>query len=386
MLIRHIFFFCNVVRGLRVCGQTHEFVARLWLPLVPASRFYRIIIYMRAVGDLVPAHVFTAACGEGLVDQLHTFIISLYDHLTTTDKVHLHLLYSKNEDDEHLAVDARKAVSMAFKQGLLDRRRLHITAEQVVPLPWLVQRQEWRICAGLRFNIFERHPNMDAALYLDADVLVQASVHQLWDHLRSFNPDQSIGMAQEHERLGRWHKAAGRVFGSEDTGDASLGNINLDLVSLNSGVVLMNLTRARRSGLVEFVSNATLQDQIHDRNLASSIKGIYGHFADQDLLNFWLGTHRRQLYLLPCSWNVYVWDSCVDKSVNPSTAALLHGAGGIFSKTMPRYDLEPWAASDFSGWLRAIRMRYVSERSRLAVKYSGIFDMAHLAGRAGLAS
>lgn len=302
----------------------------------------------------------------------------MYDHLSTSDRVHLHLLYSKDQEDEHLAVDTQTALSMAFKQDLLDRRRLRVTAEQVASLPWLAQRQEWRICAGLRFSIFERHPKLEAALYLDADVLLQASVHQLWAHLRMFNPDQSVGLAQEHERLGRWHKAASRVFGSEDTGDASIGNINVDLVSLNSGVVLMNLTRVRHSGLVAFVSNATLQDEIHNRNLASRIEGIYGHFADQDLLNYWLGTHRRQLYVLPCSWNVYVWDSCVNKSVNPSTAALLHGAGGIFGKTVPRYDLAPWSTSGFVVWLQAFRMRYVSERSRLAVKYSGVFDMAHL--------
>lgn len=75
--------------------------------------------------------------------------------------------------------------------------------------------------------------NVDSLLYVDTDVLFIRPVELIWDMLAQFNATQLVAMAPEHEepRIG-WYSRFSRHPYYGKTG-------------INSGVMLMNLTRMR---------------------------------------------------------------------------------------------------------------------------------------------
>lgn len=75
--------------------------------------------------------------------------------------------------------------------------------------------------------------NVDSLLYVDTDVLFLQPVELIWDMLAQFNSTQLVAMAPEHEepRIG-WYSRFSRHPYYGKTG-------------INSGVMLMNLTRMR---------------------------------------------------------------------------------------------------------------------------------------------
>ena len=325
------------------------------------------------------AHIFVSACGRGVRDELQTLALSLYNHTTPHHPVHLHVMHSA---DNGAAVNTSFMMKLRrhLLRGMLNRQRFWVESE-VLPV---IKDAEWTgHCASLRLAIASAHPELDAALYLDIDTLVLADIHRLYEHLERFSPPQCMGMVQEHESRGRWHQMAHRPFGSMDTGTVDLSNHDVDLVALQSGVLLMDLSCVRRSGFVEWAFNSTLQRAIHEGHVASRIEGIYGHLGDQDMLNFWVGTHRAQLYILPCEWNFYIWDDCIDESINVRTASLLHGSGGLFKSNRNRWDQAPWASRAFIDKYSAFYERYIDERRRLYLAFDAILDTGAAGQRSG---
>lgn len=76
---------------------------------------------------------------------------------------------------------------------------------------------------------------LDSLLYVDIDVLFLQPVELIWDTLRLFNSTQLVAMAPEHEepRIA-WYSRFSRHPYYGKTG-------------INSGVMLMNLTRMRNT-------------------------------------------------------------------------------------------------------------------------------------------
>ena len=77
-------------------------------------------------------------------------------------------------------------------------------------------------------------PSIDSLIYLDADTLFLASVEHVWSQFYHMNSTQMIGIAPEldHPKYGWFAKSAKTpIYGKS---------------GVNSGVLLMNLTRMRQ--------------------------------------------------------------------------------------------------------------------------------------------
>lgn len=77
--------------------------------------------------------------------------------------------------------------------------------------------------------------DVDSLLYVDTDVLFLRPIDDIWQLLREFNSTQLAAMAPEHEipKIGWYSRFARHPF--------------YGTTGLNSGVMLMNLTRIRRA-------------------------------------------------------------------------------------------------------------------------------------------
>ncbi|EDL91448.1 rCG56548 [Rattus norvegicus] len=97
--------------------------------------------------------------------------------------------------------------------------------------------QEWKKlfkpCAAQRLFLPVILKDVDSLLYVDTDVLFLRPVDDIWKLLRQFNSTQLAAMAPEHEipKIGWYSRFARHPF----YGSAGV----------NSGVMLMNLTRIR---------------------------------------------------------------------------------------------------------------------------------------------
>lgn len=99
--------------------------------------------------------------------------------------------------------------------------------------------QEWKKlfkpCAAQRLFLPVILKDVDSLLYVDTDVLFLRPVDDIWKLLRQFNATQLAAMAPEHEipKIGWYSRFARHPF----YGSAGV----------NSGVMLMNLTRIRNA-------------------------------------------------------------------------------------------------------------------------------------------
>lgn len=76
--------------------------------------------------------------------------------------------------------------------------------------------------------------NVDSLLYVDTDILFLRPVDDIWSFLGKFNSTQIAAMAPEHEepRIGWYNRFARHPY--------------YGVTGINSGVMLMNMTRIRR--------------------------------------------------------------------------------------------------------------------------------------------
>lgn len=81
--------------------------------------------------------------------------------------------------------------------------------------------------------------SVDSLLYVDTDILFVSDVTQIWSHFNEFNSTQLAALSPEHEdkNMGWYNRFARHPYYGE--------------LGLNSGVMLMNLTRMRESHFVD---------------------------------------------------------------------------------------------------------------------------------------
>ena len=115
------------------------------------------------------------------------------------------------------------------------------------------------LCALFSQTILPEH---DSVLYIDTDVLFLSPVDKIWSHFKLMNPDHIAGMSYESEDFSSswYHRFAKHPFYRP--------------YGLNSGVMLMNLTRMRRFGWNEQLLESIL--------LKYRSKIVWG---DQDIIN-----------------------------------------------------------------------------------------------------
>jgi UDP-xylose:glucoside alpha-1,3-xylosyltransferase len=96
-------------------------------------------------------------------------------------------------------------------------------------------------CAGLKLSLPAMLPlNVTSVLNVDTDILFLRDVGGLWDYFKFFNSSQVAALAAETETEGPW-------YGTHANCKAPFYQPH----GLNSGVMLLNLTRCRALGWSE---------------------------------------------------------------------------------------------------------------------------------------
>ncbi|KAL0600741.1 LOW QUALITY PROTEIN: Glucoside xylosyltransferase 2, partial [Plecturocebus cupreus] len=162
--------------------------------------------------------------------------------------------------------------------------------------------------------------DVDSLLYVDTDVLFLRPVDDIWKLLRLFNSTQLAAMAPEHEipKIGWYSRFARHPF----YGSAGV----------NSGVMLMNLTRIRSTQF----KNSMIPTGLAWEDMLYPLYQKYKNaitWGDQDLLNIIFYFNPECLYVFPCQWN-YRPDHCMYGSncreAEHEGVSILHGNRGVY--------------------------------------------------------
>ncbi|CAB1353470.1 unnamed protein product [Coregonus sp. 'balchen'] len=148
--------------------------------------------------------------------------------------------------------------------------------------------------------------DVDSLLYVDTDVLFLRPMDDMWSFLKAFNTTQLAAMAPEHEipKIGWYSRFARHPF--------------YGVTGVNSGVMLMNLTRIRST----LFKNSMIPSGLSWEDLLHPLYQKYkNHITWECLYNF------------PCQWN-YRPDHCMYgsncKGAEEEGVSILHGNRGVY--------------------------------------------------------
>ncbi|XP_041113936.1 glucoside xylosyltransferase 1-like isoform X1 [Polyodon spathula] len=175
-------------------------------------------------------------------------------------------------------------------------------------------------CASQRLFLPIILKDVDSLLYVDTDILFLQPVDEIWSFFREFNSTQIAAMAPEHEEpsIGWYNRFARHPFYGK--------------TGINSGVMLMNMTRIRKKYFKNDMTTAQLQWEEMLMSLLKKYK-LNITWGDQDLLNIIFHYNPESLFVFPCHWN-YRPDHCIYgsncKSAEEGGIFILHGNRGVY--------------------------------------------------------
>ncbi|XP_070382368.1 glucoside xylosyltransferase 2-like [Dermacentor albipictus] len=212
------------------------------------------------------------------------------------------LLFADEENREAL----QQTISL-WPESVLKRLHYKVSAVKFPEPDSETWRGLFRPCASQRLFIPSLLPGVDAVIYVDADVLFVSPIEMLWQHFASMNTSHLAAMAPESEDYAsNWYRNSARHPSYQPLG-------------VNSGVMLMNLTRMRKFGWEEHMR--PLQ-QVYGENIP---------WGDQDLLNIFFGTNPERLLVFSCRWN-YRTDHCMHGThCTEGPPAVVHGSRNVFA-------------------------------------------------------
>ncbi|XP_067855009.1 glucoside xylosyltransferase 2 [Heptranchias perlo] len=202
--------------------------------------------------------------------------------------------------------------------------------------------QEWKKlfkpCAAQRLFLPMILKDVDSLLYVDTDVLFLRPVDDVWNFLKLFNSTQLAAMAPEHEipKIGWYSRFARHPY--------------YGAAGVNSGVMLMNLTRIRH----QLFKNSMIPTGLRWEELLYPLYHKYKNYitwGDQDLLNIIFHYNPEYLYVFPCQWN-YRPDHCMYGSncrgAEDQGVSILHGNRGVYhDDKQPAFKVMYEAIRDF---------------------------------------
>ncbi|KAF4802540.1 Glucoside xylosyltransferase 1 [Turdus rufiventris] len=206
-------------------------------------------------------HLAVVACGERLeetVTMLRSAIIF------SIKPLHFHIFA---EDQLH---ESFKDILDEFPyEGRVNYTIYPITFPSESAAEW---KKLFKPCASQRLFLPLILKNVDSLLYVDTDILFLRPVDDIWSFLRKFNSTQIAAMAPEHEepRIGWYNRFARHPY--------------YGVTGINSGVMLMNMTRIRRKYFKNDMTPVRLQWGEILMPLLKKYK-LNITWGDQDLLN-----------------------------------------------------------------------------------------------------
>uniref|UniRef100_A0A2P2I8W3 UDP-D-xylose:beta-D-glucoside alpha-1,3-D-xylosyltransferase n=2 Tax=Hirondellea gigas TaxID=1518452 RepID=A0A2P2I8W3_9CRUS len=249
-------------------------------------------------------------CGEARLEETQTslksavlFSSSPLTLLVFTQPQHFHVF---NSMVKSWPTSVQQRVKLSLKE---------------VRYPDDVVEDEWRKmfvqCASLRLFLPMMLPKIRALLYVDTDVLFLSPVEGLWRHLRAMNSSQLAAVAPEHQDLatGWYNRFAKHPYYGK--------------LGINSGVMLMNLSRMREFGWSEYI--VPLKEQ-YEQQL---------RWGDQDLLNILFHFHPELVYVWDCSYNYRpdhcMYSSACDAAEGPGIRVLHANRRAAFTDKFPPF-------------------------------------------------
>ncbi|XP_062990066.1 glucoside xylosyltransferase 1 isoform X2 [Elgaria multicarinata webbii] len=175
-------------------------------------------------------------------------------------------------------------------------------------------------CASQRLFLPLILSDVDSLLYVDTDILFLRPVDDIWSFLKKFNSTQIAAMAPEHEepRIGWYNRFARHPYYGK--------------TGINSGVMLMNMTRIRRKYFKNDMTTVRLRWEEILMPLLKKYK-LNITWGDQDLLNIMFFHNPESLFVFPCQWN-YRPDHCIYGSncqeAEKEGIFILHGNRGVY--------------------------------------------------------
>nr|AEE62999.1 unknown [Dendroctonus ponderosae] len=164
-------------------------------------------------------------------------------------------------------------------------------------------------CAAQRLFLPDVLPDVDALLYMDTDTLFLTPVESIWRYFNKFNASQMAALAPEHEdpAIAWYNRFAKHPYYGK--------------LGVNSGVMLMNLTRMRLFKWTEYVVPIYKKYKLHIT------------WGDQDIINIIFHYHPGKLFIYSCRYN-YRPDHCmyssICKAAEKNGVAVIHGSRGFF--------------------------------------------------------
>lgn len=260
-----------------------------------------------------------SSINESLQANLHKIVLAV---VACGDRLAETLVMIKSAiiftDSELLViVFADRQLIPSFKEKLDEWRTTtnQSFSYEVYPITFPLQEnaEEWRKlfkpCAAQRLFLPVILTHIDSLLYVDTDTLFLGPVQDVWNHFEKMNSSQIAALAPEHEdpNTGWYNRFARHPYYGK--------------LGVNSGVMLMNLTRMRAFQWTSYVIPIYKEYKL---------KITWG---DQDIINIIFHFHSDKLYIYPCQYN-YRPDHCmymnVCKSANKEGVAVLHGSRGSF--------------------------------------------------------
>ncbi|XP_078272649.1 glucoside xylosyltransferase 1 isoform X2 [Rhinoraja longicauda] len=279
----------------------------------PSSRYE--VERLRSRGSLENSpgtmHLAVVACGERLEETL-TMLKSAV--LFSQKPLHFHIFA---EDELHHKFNSslenwKKEFHQKFSHTIYP-----ITFPGDTAAVW---KKLFKPCASQRLFLPLILKNVDSLLYVDTDVLFLSPMDDIWAFFEDFKQTQIGGMAPEHEdlRIGWYNRFARHPYYGK--------------TGVNSGVMLMNMTRIRKKYFKNDMTTARLKWEDLLLPLFKKYK-LNITWGDQDLLNIVFYYNPESLFIFPCQWN-YRPDHCMYGSncmgAEDEGIFVLHGNRGVY--------------------------------------------------------
>eukprot|EP00794_Sanderia_malayensis_P015114 gene15114-16670_t len=267
-----------------------------------------------------PLHVAIVACGDRApeaVTSLKSFAMFTNRHL------HFHVFA---EEQLHKEFKDKIEQWPMFTDG-----RIKLDLHPIM-FPGMDDFHQWKSlfkpCASQRLFLPLLLTDVDSVIYVDTDILLMRPPEDIWDMFGKFNGTQLAGLAPEGEvdAIGWYNRFARHPYYGR--------------LGLNSGVMLMNLTRMR------------------EVKWNSDILPIYKKYryditwGDQCLLNIMFHFKPEQVYVFSCEWN-YRPDHCMYgnncEAASERGISIVHGNRRVFhNQKQPEFKVIYDAFNEFN--------------------------------------
>ncbi|RWS11456.1 Glucoside xylosyltransferase 1-like protein [Dinothrombium tinctorium] len=223
-------------------------------------------------------------------------VISIKSAIIFTNKTLLFVVFADEQNKRKLTHFITEIPNNLMKRIMFE---IHL-----ISFPNSKWKSLFKTCASQRLFLPTLLNQTDSVIYVDNDVLFLTSVEKLWNFFTEMSESQIAAMTPEQEdySIGWYNRFAKHPY--------------VEPLGVNSGVMLMNLTRMRN------IEWASYLPSILDKYDSEIVWG------DQDIINIYFHSHKDQLLVIPCEWN-FRPDHCiyseVCKTAKVGGAQLLHG-------------------------------------------------------------